>query len=266
MNKMNETNVVNNSESNNSNLPTITIGCPVRNRGKYLPHYLEAIYNLDYPKDKITLFFVINDCKDDTSSILSKFKSDNDNLYHKIKLDEYDLGTPEDARTTSIRNNYTYKALSKLRNYLLFNIRTDYYLSCDSDIMMKPDTLNKLLSHGKDYVAGLICNGYIVSPNNPYKFMNILNRIPFAKSYKHITEYKDGELIPVDFTGAVMLLSKQLIKSGAQFGHGNQGEDQIFCEDVKAKGFQIYCDTSAKCTHLMSEAYLVRYIKGKFEW
>lgn len=243
--------------------PTVTIGCPVRNREKYLPHYLKCIHNLDYPKNKITLYFIVNDSQDKTSEILWKFKNEFGKEYNRIKIDTVNQNAIADIRMEKVRKEI-YKTLSNLRNSWLQGIKTDYALSCDSDIMMPSDTLQKLIRHEKDYVAGLIINGYLFNPDNPYLYTNILKRINQAQ-YLHITEYEELQLIEVDFTGAIMLLSYNACKAG-KFATHNQGEDGAFCEDLKSKGFKIYCDTSAKCTHCMSEEFLKKYIEGTFVW
>ena len=248
----------------NEKLPTVTIGCPIRNREKYLPYYLKAIQELNYPSENISLIFVLNDSIDNTKQILYQFKDENSHKYSRIKIDNYDLNTPKDSRDSYTRNNFTYNSLAKLRNYLLYNIKTDYFLSCDSDIMMKPDTLTKLMSHQQDYVAGLIINGYEFDPADPYKYTNILRNSP--KGYLHVQNIPDNELIEVDFTGAIMLLSRKAYKSGAQFAPHKLGEDLPFCQGINQHGMNIYCDTSARCTHLMTEELLAKYIKGEFTW
>lgn len=245
----------------NNNYPTVTIGCPVRNRAVYLPHYLNCIKNLEYPKKNITLLFVENDSKDSTLQILNQFKKENSQYYHKIKIEVYNQNTPEDARKDVIRKQYTYNALAKLRNFWLSQIKTDFALSCDSDIMMPKDTLIKLLSHKKDYVAGLIINGYLYNPSCPEKYTNILQWNGYA--YVHIGKYPENSLIPVDFSGAIMLLSQKACKLG-KFGYADQGEDQIFCESLRKQNIELFCDTSVKCTHCMNEEYLNKFIKDGF--
>jgi glycosyltransferase involved in cell wall biosynthesis len=236
--------------------PYITIGCPVRDRSLYLPHYLNCIKNQDYPLEKVTLLFIENDSQDSTLSILNNFKNENSSIFHRIKILNYNQNTPSDKRNTIIREQYTYSALSKLRNYWLAQIKTDFAISCDSDIMMPPDTVKKLVSHNLDYVAGLIVNGYIIKPENPYLFTNILNKNKLT--YKHISDYPENSLIEVDFSGAVMCLSKKACKLGI-FNWHKQGEDAIFCESLKQQGIKLYCDTGCKCTHLMTDELLEKF-------
>lgn len=245
----------------NKNYPTVTIGCPVRDRELYLPSYLECIKNLDYPLENITLLFIENDSKDSTLSILNKFKNENNHLFHRIKIYTYNQGTPPDERDSYIREQFSYNALSRLRNYWLQQIKTSYALSCDSDIMMPKNTLKQLLSHKQDYVAGLIVNGYLFDKSNPYKYLNILKKV--NGGYTHINQYPENTLLEVDFSGAIMLLSQKSCKLG-HFGFDKQGEDLVMCQTLQSKGIKIYVDTSIRCTHCMSEEYLELYKKGEF--
>jgi hypothetical protein len=246
----------------NNAYPTVTIGCPIRNREKFCEPYLNAIKNLEYPKKNITLLFILNDSIDDTASILTKFKQENSQLYNKIRIETYNQNTPEDSRNTRIREQYTYSSLSKLRNYWLSQIRTEYALSCDSDIFIHDSqTLNKLISHKKDYVAGLIINGFMFDKNNPSRYTNILYWN--GAIYQHIYKYPENTLIPVDFSGAIMLLSQKACKLG-KFSWHSQGEDCGMSESLRKQGIQLFCDTSVKATHCMSEEYLDLYLKGEF--
>jgi glycosyltransferase involved in cell wall biosynthesis len=242
-------------------LPYITVGCPCRDRATYLPHYLDCIKNSDYPLDKITILIVENDSKDNTLNILNTFKKENSHLFHKIKIESYNQNTPSDDRTSNIREQYTYLALSKLRNYWISQVKTDFAIFCDSDIMISKNIIKRLVSYNLDYVAGNIVNGYLYNPSNPYLYTNMLkfNGI----TYTHIVKYPNDTLLEVDFSGAIMCLSKKACKLG-KFGYAKQGEDQIFCESLKKQGIKLFVDTGAKCTHCMSEELLDKYIKEGF--
>lgn len=244
-----------------NNYPLVTIGCPIRDREIYLPSYLDCIKNLDYPLENITLLFVENDSTDNTLSILNNFKNENNNLFYRIKILNYNQGTPKDERNIQVREQYTYSALSKLRNFWMSQIKTPYALSCDSDIMMPSHILKQLLSHKVDYVASLIINGYEYKPESPWEYTNMLTMTP--QGYKHINKYPEDTLIEVGFTGAIMLLSQRACKS-AKFSLSPLGEDQKFCEELHSKGIKTYVDTGAKCTHCMNKEYLELYRKGEF--
>src|SRR3989344_4859640 len=55
------------------NLPKISISLPTFNEEKYLKLCLDALYNLDYPKNKLEVFLVDAGSTDKTVEIAKKF-------------------------------------------------------------------------------------------------------------------------------------------------------------------------------------------------
>ncbi|MFF2834283.1 hypothetical protein ACFVSK_21165, partial [Cellulosimicrobium cellulans] len=217
-------------------LNTITIAAPVRDRDWILQHYLDAIVNVDYPKNLIDLRFVVNDSTDRTLEILTDFKSLMNKYYRGIYIDIYNRNVPVDQRELNVRNNYIYDHLSKLKNFIISRTKTDYLLFLDADILVPTDIINNLLKHQKDIVSGLIWNGHLTNPDQPYLYPNlmrlqngiyrhILNRSIRNASYKPTTP---PPLLKVDLTGAVILIRRKAYKS-VKYGFHPQGEDAYFC-------------------------------------
>ena len=248
------------------NQPTITIAAPIRNREWILHHYLKALEKIDYPKNKIELFFMLNDSNDSSVDILRQFRKESKNKYKRIRVETYNRNIPEDNRDFKIRNNYVYTHLSILKNYVMTKVRTDKLLFIDSDILVQPDIINKLLKSDKDIISGLIWNGYIVNPDKPYSFPNIMkldiNDVythivnNYVKRTKHLTQ---SHLMKVDLTGAVIMISKEVYKS-VKYGFHPQGEDAYFCKMAQSKGFELFCDLSAFSHHIMNAEYLNNYL------
>jgi len=253
--------------------PTIQISAPVRNREKYLPSYLDAIYNQHYDKKLITLHFLVNDSTDSSESILLRFKNDHSHEYRKIKIETYNTNCPEDiGRETNVRINYIYNQLSVMRNRLLRSNRSAFYLSVDSDIMMhNPETINKFIENDKHICAGLILNGHHVEEKTPELYPNILERYMqqigniIAPNYRHVRNFKHKGIVLVNFTGAIICMKKCVTDNKDIFyGFHIWGEDAIFCEKAEEQGYQLFCDTDLKATHCMTEDYLSKYINGEF--
>lgn len=260
-------------------MKTIDIIFLTRDRSWILPQFLQCILDLDYPKEYISIKTIINDSIDDSDRILYKFQKEHKDEYKDINITTYNLGTPvyngsegergkiEYTLTKMKNTTYTvYKNLAKLRNSLLLKVKSDYAFNIDTDILFKPDTLNKLLEHNKDYVSALICNGHMIAKKdnkiNPYCYCNIMNKT--EGGYKHIIDYDDKGLLPVDLTGAIMLLSNRLCKSNAKFGFSVFGEDALFCESAQSLGFELFCDTDVRCSHIMNKDLLESYNKGEY--
>jgi glycosyltransferase involved in cell wall biosynthesis len=127
---------------------TVTIACPVRDREIYLPYYLKNILNQTYPKQLTNLFFVANNVTDSSLQILKSFKKKYSEKYPLIRIDRYDNDKiPYDGEKRMVRgkNMQVYSFLAELRNYICKNTETDYLFSVDSDIMLLPDTLERLI-------------------------------------------------------------------------------------------------------------------------
>ncbi|WP_413987577.1 glycosyltransferase [Paenibacillus polymyxa] len=241
---------------------------PIRNRAWILPLYLEHIKNIEYPKNKIELLFVVNDSQDESFNLLTEFKK-NHLEYINIRIEIYNRNAPVDKRDLNIRNNFIYTHLSKLRNYIMSKTKTDYLMFIDTDILVQPDIINNLLKSDKDIISGLIWNGHIVRPEKPYLFPNIM-RINNKGYFEHIVTNQvknapslpSSSLIRVDLTGAVIMLSRKVFKS-IKYGFHPQGEDAHFCKMAQEKGFELFCDLGTFSHHIMSPEYLKKYLREK---
>lgn len=250
-------------------MKTITIAAPVRNREWILPNYLLRIFEINYPKSLIDLHFVVNDSSDRTFELLNEFKRDNKGLYNNIRIDVINQNVPNDEREFAVRNSHIYKHLSNLKNYIMSKVRTDKLIFIDTDILVEPNVVTKLLKHGKKIISGLIFNGYLTSNDKPYLYPNIM-QLDDKGQYRHLTNYHVktaptllcSRLQRVDLTGAIILLDRSVYKS-VKYGFHPQGEDAYFCKMAQDKGFELFCDLHVYCQHIMSPDYLKLYLKGE---
>jgi cellulose synthase/poly-beta-1,6-N-acetylglucosamine synthase-like glycosyltransferase len=129
----------------------ILIACPIQNREWLLEDYLYFLYNLDYSKRDIVIYWIVNNSTDETMNILKAFKREHITEYGDIIIEERnnkDAGV--DSRSKTQRRLFTYHWLAELRNMMLnkcVELNCDYLLSSDSDIMLRHDTLNRLIEH-----------------------------------------------------------------------------------------------------------------------
>jgi hypothetical protein len=261
----------------------VLIGCPVKDRAWILPTYLQSVLDLIYPKDKISLYWIVNNSSDASFLMLSSFKEQFDHVYEKITIEVCnDPNVPKDIRRRDIRRDHTYNWLPKLRNKLLdkcIELDCDYLLSCDCDILMKDETLQRLLDHKEHCVSSLVYNGYLHRPTgfpasyspieNAYLFPNCLNWDEEKQIYIHIRsrcirEPQDnpiGKTIVAHFTGACILISKELCGK-SRYAYFNRGEDEPFCRGARERGYNVLCDVSMFNAHIMSESLLQLYQNG----
>ena len=224
--------------------PNIMIGCPLQRTRDCLASFLECIRNLDYPKDKIHLAFLLNNSHDDSYFILKTFREEYLKYYRKISI--WDVALNDDYQDYRAPGR-DYKCIADARNLFLtmLDSESEYIFSVDSDILLTPKILNELLSHEKDICAALIWNNH-AGPTNLYNILR-RNRNGF---YKVLEQDFEDRLIEVDVTGACYLIHRRVIDSGVKYSYHNHGEDFGFCISAQEKGFQLYCDTQQRPWHI----------------
>ena len=267
--------------------PNILVSCPIHNRQTILPYYLKHILNLTYPKQNITLFFIVNNSTDSTLQILKEFRNTYQNEYRNIEVKEYNTNLSKgDERTDEMRKQHTYNHLATLRNKIIKKCVKedhDFLLSCDSDILIRSTIVEDLLYYnekfGAKFIASLIYNGYkhipIDAPSdynpiqNAYKFPNVLKRVGF-NSYKHICNWNvknpnlvdKDVLVETDFTGAVFLAHRDVCKDMV-YAYHDLGEDEPASRSAILSGHKLYFAPSVYSQHLMDNVVLERYLNGK---
>jgi hypothetical protein len=251
----------------------VLISCPISNREWILPYYLNHVYNIEYNKKLIDIYWLVNNSKDNSLQFLKDFQKKYEHEYNSITIEIYNKkDMPRDERTTYVRETFTYNWLSELRNKILkkcVKLNCDYLFSCDSDILFPSNVLTKLLSQNKDVIASLIYNGYeYASVNEAYKYPNILNKA--NGTYLHVCNYyvknphecKEDKVIEIDATGAIILISKRVCEK-TNYSFHKLGEDIHWSKSVQDEGFKLYCMLNCFSYHIMSERILDLYKNNK---
>lgn len=241
----------------------IAVGCPVHNRLPVLQQYLISISQLDWCGQDVVFVFLANNCNEPTLDALRTFKK----IATNTQIYEYN-----NVKSTTSRKPHRYEPLARIRNELLSHVRElgcDYFFSVDSDLITPTDSLGRLLSHEKDIVSGLVYNDLHMGANRDQKDGHICNimywnglkdKNGFPKA-SHIRNYPDNALIPVDITGAFVLMSRKVVDA-VHYRYHPQGEDLGWSADFQRRGLKAYCDTSVRATHLMTTQEFQHYMNG----
>ena len=255
-------------------VPTILIACPVQNRAWILDEYLKHFYALSYPKERIGIYWIVNNSTDDSLKILKDFKKQHSSEYFMINIHEVNNSKfAPDNRDKVTRRTSTYHWLAQLRNYILkycVSNKYDYVLSSDSDILLEHDTIVRLLLDDQPIVSCLVYNGYMQSSEPAYRYPNVLRWSDTESKYIHVVTNRTihwdrnpiGTLVKCDFTGACILIRNDVCKV-ARYAHFPRGEDEPFCRSALLKGFPIYCDISLFNHHIMSEQLLKEHLSKR---
>ncbi len=241
----------------------ILIATPTYNGMEYcFQEFLDHLKNIDYEDFDILIM--------DNSRTKKFFRKIRKIPGIKVIYDE----TKEEKnmnRLISSRNKIIEYAIKK--NY-------DYLLMMDSDVLVPPDILKKLLHHEKDICSGLYFN--YSKTKNGFQFLPVCYRKLEEKYYPvyekffpkanmkmfsrqmSLTEAKSGELFEVSVASAgCLFLSRKAFNSGARYGliphfekvFESVTDDIKFFKELRESGFKIYCDTSVLCAHKTKEKY-----------
>ena len=144
--------------------------------------------------------------------------------------------------------------------------------NCDDDIVVEPDSLDRMLAHKVDIIAG-VCTRRL-DPPEP----NLRQWVDDVQNYGLMLKWPDEEvLMPVDAVGTgFMLISAKAIEDIAmayypalykEMGDGQWfefmrgplgtewGEDVAFCWKASRIGYQVYVDNTIRPKHIGDYAY-----------
>lgn len=142
-----------------------------------------------------------------------------------------------------------------------FEKNYDYIMWLDDDMLVPPDTVERLLAHNKDICSGL----YFGRKNYKPLLFDITEELEDGETYynlKNHTEYRQNDLMKIDGIGFGCVLTKvsalKKIWDCPEDGIGQTcfdfigglGEDLSFGIRCRKLGIETWVDTSIKCGHL----------------
>ncbi|MCD6317618.1 glycosyltransferase family 2 protein [Candidatus Aerophobetes bacterium] len=250
-------------------LPRILIASLIRNREWCLNEFLDGIYSQDYPKDKLSVLFVANNCTDNTIPMLKEWADKHRDEYNSIRIVEknYPITEQEGEHVWSAKK---IDQMIEMRNYCLNSIDgNDYLFFIDSDIVLQhPRTLKHLSLLDKDVIAEVFWAKWGKLANPP--LANVWARGFYEYSWDFFALLRRRGIYGVGGCGACELISRRVIKAGVNFDHvfnlpSNMiGEDRNFCTRCAVAGFRLWASSFFTPLHLERETYELR--KKYEEW
>ncbi|MGC9069492.1 MAG: glycosyltransferase [Thermoprotei archaeon] len=202
-------------------IPSVDICMPVWNRARILLGVLEALYMLDYPKDKIRLIFIDDGSTDETPSVLENFRKEHINEYYEIIIERVD---------------HLSFNIPRVRNLALKHVKSDLVFWLDSDVIPQPDTLKVLV----------------------YELMSNKNNVASCIPYAYKKEDLEKKLLPidVDFSLGCTLIRKDFLRKIGGFDERYSGTDDLWLSQlIKKSGLKIKIHKGKRCLHLSSLKY-----------
>lgn len=212
--------------------PIVSIGVVSYNSSWCLPKVLAGILALDYPRKQIRLVFVDNHSSDDSLVILEHFKSEQEADFERVIVIE--------------RGSHDVEDIAEGRSLCVDSAEGEYFLSLDSDALMRPETLRRMIAHFREHPDIGEVQFLAKEPNYNSRIHNIL-----INSYvsKEPTRPYYGWTGGMHCVGIRMDLAKSLrFRTG--FGRGT---DEDFHFRLRNKGYKILIDPVCRAGHLKPE-------------
>uniref|UniRef100_A0A3P9M7U0 Cerebral endothelial cell adhesion molecule n=1 Tax=Oryzias latipes TaxID=8090 RepID=A0A3P9M7U0_ORYLA len=143
--------------------PTVVVAIIARNAAHALPYYLGALERLNYPKDRISVWWVAatDHNVDNTTAILREWLTVMQKYYHYVEWRPMDQPTSYAGELGPKHwPNSRYEYVMKLKQAALNFARkrwADYILYADTDnILTNPDTLQLMIAENKSVIAPML--------------------------------------------------------------------------------------------------------------
>ena len=223
----------------------ILIGAPVRQDHETFYKYLKALNQLETDGLEVDFFFILHN-----SEKLKRF----------LKPEQYAIYQSDSIyKTDDQTHHWTGNNLAdviEMKNYLLrrtIEYNYDYFFLVDSDLILKPDTLKRLVSRNKQIIAQCFWTKW--TPEQEEQPNAWLYDFYSFDSPGEYNNWKHPQVLQVGGSGACILIDKNVIRSGVNYTpipnvSFSVWEDRAFCIRAAVKGYQIFLDTTSPPDHL----------------
>jgi len=247
--------------------PKVLIHILAKDKEKILPEWLKQnLDNIDYPRDRIYLYFRTNNNNDATANVIhswiddqqvrreSPFTYESDrSLYEwaSIEVDDSDIATPVQNYGVHEWNAERFKALGALRQEGIDKARfweTDFYYTCDVDNFVLPHTLKKLVSYNQPVVAPLIRYALGKEEHKPYaNYHNIASPTGYYQDNYAYYRILNGEvrgLIKCDVVHCTYLIRQDILPKIKYVDGTDDYEYVIFSRRLRELGITQWLDNT----------------------
>ena len=228
----------------------ILITAPLRQDVKIFQEYQKGLDALEVPVGFcVRRFFVVNDCEE---------------VIPYIRNAEYiRMDTGDEYRKTGDNHEWTHELMAKmsgLRNRTIEEMLDggyDYWFSVDTDLVLDPWTLYRLIEADKDIVSEIFWTQH---------WCNAWERDQYSPPRE---EWRKPGLYKVGMTGACTLVKRKVFEAGVDYTQipniykALRGEDRHFCVRAACAGFEMWVDTHCPATHLYTEDEYKKFMAGR---
>ena len=251
----------------------ILVASPIHQKEIVLREFLDSLAKLDTVQHDLDYVF-INDQNE--HNLLNDFADSHTNV--KVLPGEAGVTYVRDE-TTHHWNKHLIWKVAEYKNRFIKMAREeeyDYLFLVDSDLYLHPQTINHLISTGKDIISEVYWTVWrqdlIPLPQvwvgDDYRmyYWDREEELSEEEKNKRILEFLQMLSSPgtykVGGLGACTLISRKALTTGVSFSEiynlGYSGEDRHFCIRAAALGLELYADTHYPPFHIYRESDLKR--------
>ena len=244
--------------------PKVLIHILAKDKEKILPAWLKQnLDRLEYPRDRVYLYFRTNNNNDKTAEILHQWIDDQKILRRRddddwiaydwasIEIDDTDVNVPVEKYDVHEWNPTRFKVLGALRQEGIDKAMwwgADYYYTCDVDNFVMPHTLKKLVSYKQPVVAPLIRYALGKQEHVPYaNYHNITSRQGYYQdnpAYYTILNGQVKGLIKCDVVHCTYLIRKDILPKVKYFDGTSDYEYVVFSRRLRELGINQWLDNT----------------------
>lgn len=244
----------------------ILIGSPVHQKTTILKEFLLSLKKLESDNLSVDYYFIDDNESPESSKLLLEFskKYPQNTIYEKIAIRHH----YECTETTHYWNDELVWKVAGFRNKIILKAKQDnydYLFLLDSDLVLHPKTLKRLITSQKDIISNIFWTKWFPEGNPAPQVVKYNQSNEESKIFTN--NLKIPGIYQVDFLGACTLISKNAITAGVNYdrleGITDPGEDVHFCRRAINAGFLLYVDTHYPAFHIYRESELSGVFKFK---
>ncbi|MEO3945166.1 glycosyltransferase [Gorillibacterium sp. CAU 1737] len=251
----------------------ILIASPVHQRLAVLRLFLKSLKGLEHGEHQVGYRFADNNDSDEARELLREFEAD----MPEVSVVTYPTVVYERDEVTHRWNDELVDNVASMKDDLLDYARTeqvDALFLVDSDVLLYPDTLLRLLAADQEIVSNIfwtrwqpesdplpqvwLMDEYSFEGKKPLKRSRSGNEGNAAAAF--LEKMRTPGLYEVGGLGACTLIRRSALEKGVSFRRLRNlsfwGEDRHFCVRAAALGIPLYVDTRNPAFHVYRESDL----------
>jgi hypothetical protein len=230
-------------------MPIVFVAILAKQKEIVLPYWLECLYALNYPKDRIVLYVRSNNNTDATESILRGWIAKHGKEYRDVYEVYDDVDVPVEKYGVHEWNEERFSVLARIRQdsiELAQELGTAFYFVCDVDNFILPHTLKSLVQWNVGVVAPMLT--CVDTESSMYSnYHNVVDEAGYFQdnpAYYEIHSRRVRGLLDIDLVHCTYLIRRDVLSSVSYLDDSGRYEYVIFSDNLRQQKIPQYLDNS----------------------